>query len=229
MEADSTTVAVGNQDFVVTVRHADLDQAVVFAKRDSVHTVLARTGVRFEQGLFDDTFPRAEQQVVGVDELRVCRQLLDADESLDLVVGFDIEQVLDGAAFRVLCAFRNLVHLQPIATALGGEEEQRGVHRRGVDVFDEILVARLGALRSYSAPALRTEFAERRAFDIAHVRDGDNHLVVGVEILGIQFLRRIDNIRPTLIAVFVFDFLKLVFDDFHAKVVIFQNFGQICD
>ena len=55
-------------------------------------------------------------------------QALDVDIGANLVVGFDLDDVLDGTALRRAGAFRNLVHLEPEAAALLREEEHRIVH-----------------------------------------------------------------------------------------------------
>ena len=56
--------------------------------------------------------------------------------------------------------------------------------------------------------------------DVAHVREGDDHLVVGIEILRVQLLRGIDDVGLALVAPFGLDLQQLVFDYLHAKIVV---------
>ena len=52
METDRPAVTVRYDHLVVTIRHTYLDQAIVFTQCNSVHTVLTRTGIGLQQGLF---------------------------------------------------------------------------------------------------------------------------------------------------------------------------------
>lgn len=103
------------------------DRLVALADDDGVHAVLTRTRVGFEPGLLDRTVLGTHDDEVVVDVLLVV-QTLDVDVGADLVVGFDLDDVLDGTALRRAGAFRNLVHLEPEAAALLREEEHRIVH-----------------------------------------------------------------------------------------------------
>ena len=69
---------------------------------------------------------------MGVDKFGVVKSF-DGNDGVDSVVCVDIEQILNCASLGVLCAFRNLVYLQPVAAALAGEEDDVAVHRGGVD------------------------------------------------------------------------------------------------
>ncbi len=50
-------------------------------------------------------------------------------------------------------------------------------------MLDEVCVAGVAALGSDASAVLGAELAERRALDVAQVGDGDDHLVVGIEVL----------------------------------------------
>ena len=96
-------------------------------------------------------------------------------------------------------------------------------------MFDEVLVARGAALGTHSAAMLRAVFGQRRALDVAHVRDGDDHVVVGVEILGIELLRSIDDLRAALVAVLLLDLQQLVLDDLHLHRHVGQHLREVGD
>ena len=91
---------------------------------------------------------------MGVYELFITRQVLHSDEGIDTVSSFDIQQVLQGTTLGVLCSFGDLIDLQPIAATHLREEQHRLVHRRRVDVFDEVFIARITTLGTDTATSL---------------------------------------------------------------------------
>ena len=54
------------------------------------------------------------------------------------------------------------------------------------------------------------------------MRDGDNHLVVGIEIFGIELFGRVYDFGLALVAIFLFDFDKFVFHYLHADGIVGQ-------
>ena len=61
------------------------------------------------------------------------------------------------------------VALLPVAATLLGEEEQRVVHRGGIDILGEVVVAVTGCLGTYAASTLLVELVEMGALDVTHV------------------------------------------------------------
>jgi len=118
VETDGPAIAVGQEHFGVAVCHAYGYHFVVFADGDGVDPVLARPRIGFQQGLFNHTLLGTEQQVVGVDEFLIGLQVFHPDEGVHLVVGINVEQVLDGAPLGIFGPFWYFIHLQPIASAL---------------------------------------------------------------------------------------------------------------
>ena len=103
------------------------------------------------------------------------------------------------------------------------------MHRSHVDVLDEVLVARGAALGPHAAAVLRAVFGQRRALDVAHVRNGDHHVVVGIEILGIELLRSVDDLRAAFVAVLLLDLQQLVLDDLHLHADVRKHLRQVGD
>ena len=60
------------------------------------------------------------------------------------------------------------------------------MHGSLVNGFDEVAVACASTLAAYSASALGLEFLKIRTFDVPHMADGDYHVVVGIEVFGIE-------------------------------------------
>ncbi len=95
------------------------------------------------------------------------------------------------------------------------------MHGSRIDIFYKIFVTRFRTFGPYSAASLSTEFTKRRTLDVSHVGDGNDHLIICIEVFRIEFFGGINDICFTFISVLVLDFLQLVFDDFHTKIVIF--------
>ena len=163
---------------------------------------------------------------MGVEELRIV-ELLDAQHGINLVVRLNVQHVLNGTALRVLVALWYLIALLPVASALLGEEEQRIVHRGRINIFGEVVVAMTGTLGTQAAASLCAELAERRALDVTHVRNGNNHGVVGIEILGIKLVVKGDNLRLALVAVLLLHFEQIVFHHLLATLRVVQNLFQV--
>ena len=103
------------------------------------------------------------------------------------------------------------------------------MHRGHVDMLDEIFVARRTPLGAYAAAVLRAVFGQRRTLDIAHVRDGDDHLVVGIEIFGIELLRSVDDLRAAFVAVLLLHLEQFVLDDLHLKRLALEHLIEVGD
>ena len=80
-------------------------------------------------------------------------------------------------------------------------------------MLDEVLVARGAGLHTHAAAVLRAELAEERALDIAEVRDGDDHVVVGIEVLGVELLRGKGDLGAARVAVLLLEVERLLLDD----------------
>ena len=151
------------------------------------------------------------------------RKALHTDKRVHAVILVNLEQVLDGASLRVLRTLGNLIYLQPVATSLLGEEEHVVVVGGGVDVFDEVLVACRASLRTHTSAVLCAELAQRRTLDVAQVRDGDDHLVVGVEVFRVEIAREGVDFRAALVTIFVADFHKLLLDYLAEHMLVVEN------
>ena len=79
----------------------------------------------------------------------------------------------------------------------------------------EILVARCHAGAALAAAALRPVGRQRHALDIAEVRDGDDHVFAGDQVLVVHVRTAFDDLGAARRAEFVADGGKLVLDDGH--------------
>lgn len=87
----------------------------------------------------------------------------------------------------------------------------------------------MGTLGAYASTGLLPELLQGRALDVAEMAYGDDHGVVGIEVFGIELMLVGDNLRATLIAVFLFHFLQIVFHHFLAEFGVIEDLLQIFD
>ena len=83
-------------------------------------------------------------------------------------------------------AFRHLMNLELVHTALVGEHQQELVVRRGDEFLHEIVFAGMHPGNALAATTLLLVDAEARALDIAAARQGNDHVVVGQQILNVD-------------------------------------------
>ncbi len=110
-----------------------------------------------------------------------------------------------------------------------GEEQYCVVVGCLIHVFNEILIARVAAFSTHTTTGLSAVFAQRSAFDVAEMRDGDNHWVIGVEVFCIHLCARIHNLRTSFITVFVSHFYEFVFHHLAAHSRVVENLLQEID
>ena len=61
------------------------------------------------------------------------------------------------------------------------------------------------------------------------MRNGDYHLVVGIEVFGVEFACSVINVGATLIAIFVANLYEFRFDKLATHMVVAENFLEVAD
>ena len=74
------------------------------------------------------------------------------------------------------------------------------MHCGNVQMLNEILFPGCASPRPCPSPVLAAEFGQRSTLDVTHVRDSDHHLIVGIEILRIEFSCCRDYLRTAFVA-----------------------------
>ena len=154
-------------------------------------------------------------------------QVLNVEAGIHAVIGLNIEHILNSASLRRATALFNFIDAKPIATSLIREEEHRIVHRSLIDGLDKVAIACATALAAYAATALRLELIQIRALDIAHVAKGDDDIVVGIEVFGIEVDASLQDFRTTGIAVFLLYLGEFVLHHLFTKLGVRQNLGIV--
>ena len=154
-------------------------------------------------------------------------EVLNAQYSIDSVVGLDVQHILDSTALRVLVALRNLIALLPVAATLLGEEEQCVVHSGRIDILGEVVVTMAGSFGSDTSTTLLVELVKLGTLDVTHVRDSDDNGIIGIEVFGIELVVEGNNLCTTLVAIFLLHLLQFVFHHLLATLGVVENFLQV--
>ena len=80
------------------------------------------------------------------------------------------------------------------------------MRRSDEKVLDEILVAGLHPQASLAAANLLAVNAERGALEVARMRDGDDHILDGDQVLELDFRLLLDDLRSPQVSVVLLDF-----------------------
>src|SRR6185312_13808195 len=222
-EADGAPVARGEQDIVLPVGEADLDEviALVDGERDDARGADVRE--HLERGLLDHAVLRRHDDELAFLEL-LERQHLD-----DLLVLLELEEVDERLAARRARAFGQLVHALDVDAALGREHEDVIVRRGDEELRHEVFV--LGRRAGDAAPAalLRAVGRDRVALDVAAVADGDHHVLVGDQLLDGDLAFVVDDLGAALVGELGADGGQLLLDHRHQPAFARQDRFQAID
>ena len=154
----------------------------------------------------------------------------DIDDRLDFVIRLDVQQILHRPPFGSLGILRNLEDPQPVAPPLFRKEKQMVVVGRHEHFLDKVRIAGTGTPGTFAAPVLHLVFRQAGALDVAQVRKGDDHGIVGNHILNPEIGRTgIFDLAQPFIPVLCLDFQHFVFDDLHLHGFVGQHIGQVLD
>ena len=159
---------------------------------------------------------------MGIDIFRIL-DVLDGDVRHHLVIGLNVDQVLDGPPLGRPGAFRHLEDAHPETAALLREDEQPIVVGRREDLLDEILITGDGPLGPHPTTGLFLVFVEAGPLDVAGVADGDHHLLVRNHVLDAQLGAGELNAGTALVAKLLLDLEQLVLDDGHPQPLVLEN------
>src|SRR5262249_3963552 len=182
-EADGHTELGGDHDFARAVGATRGDDGVAVLEPDGLDTAGAGMRIGLELGLLHLSLRRAEEDVAAR------AKITHRHARRDLLAVAEREQVDHRFAFGLAPALGDLVHLQPMHLAEIGEEEEVRMRRGDEKVLDDVLFLCLHAGDALAAAALAAIRLHVRALDVARARNGDDHLLVGQEVLDRQLGR----------------------------------------
>ena len=147
----------------------------------------------------------------------------------DLLAFLHRDEVGDRLALAARADVGDLVDLQPVAAAAVGEDHDVGVGRGDEEVADEVLLARAHADAPLAAAPLRAVGGDRRPLDVAGIRDGDRHVLVGDQILDAELAALLDDHGAALVRELLANRLQLVQDHPHQQLFARENGAQPLD
>lgn len=103
------------------------------------------------------------------------------------------------------------------------------MHRGRIDILGEIVVAMTGSLGAHTATTLLVELVEMGALDVTHMGDGDNHRIVGIEVLGIELVVEGDDLRTTGVAILLLHLKQILLHHLLATLGIVEDLLQLGD
>ena len=223
-KAEADALVRDEDDLIVAGGEADADELVLLLKDDGNRAGLAVVAEFVDGGLLhlsgtggeeDKARFLAEGDVVAV----FIDRALEAEHGGDFFLRLEIEDILDAASDGGAGTFGELIDALDVEAAGVREKQQIVVGLDGEEVLHEIIfhILRGGlglhALEAFSAAALKAVFGGGGALDIAAVREGDDHRVVGDEILHRDLADFRDDGAFTGSGVLRLDRLELVLDD----------------
>ena len=95
-------------------------------------------------------------------------------------------------------------------------------------MLNEVLIAGVGTLGTFAAAVLGTELAELCALDVAAVGDGDDHVIVSIEVLGIEIAGGIVDVGAADVAELVAYLNELLTDHVATHTLVGEDKLQTC-
>ena len=209
-EADALAGARGQQHVVVLGAELDADDAVALRQLHGDLAGLVDVGEVRQLVAAHVAGLGGEHHLELVPARLVLRQRQDGGDALALL---QRQQIHHRLAAALDARFRQAPDLEPVDHAGGGEEQQRRVRVGDEDMRDEILFVRRHAGAAFAAAALHAVLGERRALDVAAMRDGDGHVLALDQVFVFDFDVGVDDLGPARRGEFVPDRRQLVLDD----------------
>ena len=204
MEANGLAGLLTDDDFVVTIGQSGCEQLIAFTDGDGVDAVGTGTRVGCEGRFLDQALACSQNDEVVVGVFLVL-QILDRDVGQNLIIWFNLNQILNCTALRCFGPFWNFEDAHPEAPAVGRENEQPIVVGCSEDVFNEVFITRGGTLGSHSSSALRSVIGQAGTLDVARVADAYDYLFVGDQVLHADVGTAELDVRAALVTKTFFD------------------------
>ena len=207
MEADRLALLRDQQEIVVGAGERGAHQLVTVAEVDGDEAAGARGVVVLETRLLDQAVPRGQDQVRGV------LVALDPDDAGDALLRLEGQEVRDVLAARGAVGLGQLVRLDPVDAALGGEEQEPVVSRGDEEVTHDVVLLELRSAHALATALLGAVQVGSGPLGVAGLGDGDHHVLAGDEVLVGDVAVGRDDGRAAVVAVLLHDLVELVADD----------------
>src|SRR5690606_14943917 len=207
VEPDGLTAAGAKDDVRLAVGDADGHQFVVVEQVDGHQPGGVDVAVLADGGALDETVARREhEEPVGVEALQ--RQ-----HRLDVLVLDQRQDVADVVAPGGALEFRQVEDALAVDAAAVAEEQQVVVGAADQQHRVDVVVLALLGRHPATAAGLTAIAGQRGALDVPLARDRHYHRLLGDEVLLVEVLLHVDDLRAPGVTELLADDLELVADD----------------
>ena len=197
------------------LRHGD--QLVALVQRQSADTVVPQVLQRADLQPLHRAVPGGHKQI----QLLI-RRLPEVEHGLHPLARLHLQNVDDVHALGGLAALRDLIPFLAVDLARVGKEQDIVMGGRGEHIHHRVLLPGGDALLAHAALALGGVFADRRALDVAVLRQGKDALLLLDEILDVQLVLHVLDLRLALVAVLFGDGGQLFLEDRLHQILVAQ-------
>ena len=179
-EADGVALVGYDHGLVLLAHGMHEHKLVVLEQPHGDDAVLVIAGVEGGIGAFDHAVLRHKEEGLLLGEAA------HGEHSGHPFAVGEGQKVVHVHALGRTASFRNLVDPELVHASLVGEEAEVLVVRGGEEVLHAVILARVERGDALAAPVLLLVVGEARALHVAAPREGDDNLVVGDEIHGVE-------------------------------------------
>ena len=216
----------GNQDVGAAVGLDDGHQLIALAQIDGPDAAGPDVPQLLHRHALAGALAGDHGELQAVDTLAAVTEM---EHGLHPLVGLDLDAVHQGDAFRRLAALGNLIALLAVHLAGVGEEQQIIVGGGGEHVHDAVLVPGGDALLAHAALALGGVLADGGTLDVAVAGEGVDTLLLLDEVLNVDLILHVLDLRLAVVAVLVGNGLELLFQNLTHQAVVGQHTAEIGD
>ena len=156
-------------------------------------------------------------------------EVAGGEDGLDPLALAQRQDVHQRAALRRARRLGQLVDLRAVHLAAVGEEEQEVVRRAHEEVLDVVAVLHVHPGHADAAAPLLAVRREREGLDVAALRDRDDHLLVGDQVLDVELVLARRDLRAPLVGEARGDLLELLLDDAQHAQLVAEDRPQLAD
>ena len=224
IKEDRLAVRRAEDDLLALLDAAHVDQLVILLQVDGNEPVAAAVVVGTHGRLLDHATLR------GKDQILVLREVTSRDDCRGML---SLGQCKHVDQCRATCLTRTngqLMDLDAVDLTLVGEEQHIVMRRSDKQVLDKVIVLERKALHALAATLLGAIRRHRQTLHVACVRAGDNHVLLGDEVLDVEVLSlHAADLRATLVGEARGDLAQLVLDDAQDLLTMLEKVDVVGD
>ena len=212
-KGDGAALVGGDQDILLAVGQAHVDEQVIFCQAERAQAGLADV----LQVAQDDALDNAAAG--DKDHVLVVGKFPDGEHGRDLLAGLDLQEVYDVLPLCGAAGLGDLVSLELVDLAVVGEEQDIVMGGGREDIAHKVLLAGGHGVDAAAAAALGAVSRGGHALDIARVGEGIGRVLLLNEVLNVNLIGDSRDLGAALVGIGRADFAQLGLDDLEDIVV----------